>query len=486
MAQPESDLPVARQGAGSAGFDEMHHAGMCRAPYAMIRDWLKDLPPDLLRRKHEEAELLFRRVGITFAVYTEGGNPERTIPFDIIPRVLDAEEWAFLERGLRQRVRALNAFLVDVYQGREILRAGRIPEALILMNEGFRPEMQDFMPVHGAYTHIAGIDIVRLGPREFCVLEDNCRVPSGASYMLENREATMRLFPGLLGRHRVAPVSHYPEDLLETLRSVAPPHCPGEPAVALLTPGAFNSAYYEHSFLADEMGIEIVEGADLFIEDNTVFMRTTEGPRRIDVLYRRVDDDFLDPLTFRADSTLGVPGLFGAYRAGNVTLANGVGAGIADDKSVYPYVPEMIRFYLGEAPLLANVPTFDCSRAEDLAYVLAHLDELVVKEARGSGGYGMLIGPQASRAERDVFAARLRARPGDYIAQPTLALSSCPTYVESGIAPRHVDLLRPFVLVGKEIRIVPGGLTRVALREGSLVVNSSQGGGTKDTWVLEA
>lgn len=484
MARPEGDLPAAGQGERAAGFDEMHHAGACRAPYATIRDWLDALPPGLLRRKHEEAELLFRRVGITFAVYAEGGNPERTIPFDIIPRVLDAAEWAFLERGLRQRVRALNAFLVDIHQGREILRAGRIPETLILLNEGFRPEMQDFMPVHGAYTHVAGIDIVRLGPREFCVLEDNCRVPSGVSYMLENREATMRLFPGLLGCHRVAPVSHYPEDLLDTLRSVAPPQCPGEPAVALLTPGAFNSAYYEHSFLADEMGVEIVEGADLFVDDNIVFMRTTEGPRRIDVLYRRVDDDFLDPLTFRPDSTLGVPGLFGAYRAGNVTLANAVGAGIADDKSVYPYVPEMIRFYLGEAPLLANVPTFDCARAEDLAYVLAHLGELVVKEARGSGGYGMLIGAQASRAEREAFAARLRARPGDYIAQPTLALSTCPTYVESGIAPRHVDL-RPFVLVGKEIRIVPGGLTRVALRAGSLVVNSSQGGGTKDTWVLD-
>jgi uncharacterized circularly permuted ATP-grasp superfamily protein len=468
----------------SAGFDEMHHAGACRAPYEIIRDWLEGLPPDFLLRKHAEAELLFRRIGVTFTVYSEGGDLERTIPFDIIPRVLDADEWAFLERGLRQRVRALNAFLVDIYNGREILRAGRIPQAPILLNASFRPEMQNFTPVHGAYTHVAGIDIVRLGPREFYVLEDNCRVPSGVSYMLENREAMTRLFPGLLGHHRVAPISHYPEELLDTLRSVAPPHCPGDPTVALLTPGIFNSAYYEHSFLADEMGIELVEGADLFIDDNIVFVRTTEGPRRVDVLYRRVDDDFLDPLTFRSDSTLGVPGLFGAYRAGNVTLANAVGTSIADDKSIYPYVPEMVRFYLGEEPLLANVPTFDCGRAEDFSYVLSHLEDLVVKEARGSGGYGMLVGPQASAAERETFAARLRARPGDYIAQPTLALSTCPTYVESGIAPRHVDL-RPFVLVGKKIHIVPGGLTRVALREGSLVVNSSQGGGTKDTWVLE-
>jgi uncharacterized circularly permuted ATP-grasp superfamily protein len=467
-----------------AQFDEMHEDGVCRAQYAMIRRWLDDLPPQQLALKQHEAELLFRRIGITFAVYTEGGGPERLIPFDIIPRVLDAAEWDFLARGLRQRVRALNAFARDVYHRREILASGRIPAALILHNDGFRPEMQDFDPALGVYTHIAGIDIVRLGARDFCVLEDNCRTPSGVSYMLENREAMMRLFPGLLARHRVAPVSHYPEELLDTLKSVAPVNCPAEPKVALLTPGAFNSAYYEHSFLADEMGVELVEGADLFVDDTIVYMRTTEGPKRIDVLYRRLDDDFLDPLTFNADSTLGAAGLFAAYRAGNVTLANAVGAGIADDKSIYPYVPEMIRFYLGEEPLLANVPTYDCGRAEDLAYVLAHLEDLVIKEARGSGGYGMLIGPCANRAEREEFARKLRATPTSYIAQPTLALSTCPTCVESGIAPRHVDL-RPFVLVGKEIRIVPGGLTRVALRAGSLVVNSSQGGGTKDTWVLE-
>jgi uncharacterized circularly permuted ATP-grasp superfamily protein len=468
----------------TAAFDEMFHQGVCRPPYQAIENWLRSVPPELLARKHHEAEILFRRLGITFNVYSEGGNPERTIPFDIIPRILDVEEWAFLEQGLRQRVKALNAFLRDIYHEQEILRAGRIPEAHILLNEGYRPEMQGFMPPEGVYTHVAGIDVVRLGERDFCVLEDNCRVPSGAAYMLENREAMMRLFPDLLARHRVAPVSSYPEELRDTLRSVAPPHCPAEPTIVLLTPGMFNSAYYEHQLLADEMGIELVEGVDLFVAENTVFMRTTEGPRRVDVIYRRLDEQFLDPLTFRPDSLLGVPGLFGAYRAGNVTLANAVGSGIADDKSVYPYVPEMIRFYLGEEPLLANVPTYDCRNPDDLAFVLAHLDELVVKEARGAGGYGMLIGPQASRAERDAFAERLRARPGDYIAQPTLALSTCPTYVEAGIVPRHVDL-RPFVLMGKEIRIVPGGLTRVALREGSLIVNSSQGGGTKDTWVLE-
>ncbi|HEX4191822.1 MAG TPA: circularly permuted type 2 ATP-grasp protein, partial [Stellaceae bacterium] len=305
------------------------------------------------------------------------------------------------------------------------------------------------------------------------------------SYMLENREAMMRLFPDLYARHRIAPVSHYPEELHDTLRSVAPENCEGEPTIVLLTPGANNSAYYEHSFLADEMGIELVEGVDLVVEDNIVFMRTTEGLRRVDVIYRRLDDDYLDPLTFLPDSLLGTPGLFSAYRAGNVTLANAVGAGIADDKSIYPFVPEMIRFYLGEEPILANVPTWRCAEESDLRYVLDHLPELVVKETHGSGGYGMLVGPHAARAEIERFAERLKARPQDYIAQPTLALSTCPTFVESGIAPRHVDL-RPFVLAGKEIRIVPGGLTRVALRDGSLVVNSSQGGGTKDTWVLES
>jgi uncharacterized circularly permuted ATP-grasp superfamily protein len=465
-------------------FDETGGVEALRPQYEHIRRWLQETPGDVLDLKRREAELLFRRIGITFAVYNVGGDPERLIPFDIIPRVLDAEEWSLLSRGLSQRVKALNAFIRDVYHGREILRAGHVPETLILHNEGFRAEMQGFEPSQAVYTHVAGIDLVRTGPRDFYVLEDNCRTPSGVSYMLENREAMMRLFPDLLARHRIAPVSHYPEELLETLKSVAPPHCEREPVVAVLTPGSSNSAYYEHSFLADEMGVELVEGADLFVDGNIVYMRTTEGPRRIDVLYRRIDDDYVDPLTFHPGSLLGTPGLFNAYRSGNVTLANAVGAGIADDKSVYRYVPEMIRFYLGEEPILRNVPTYCCWQKDDLAYVLAHLDELVVKETRGSGGYGMLIGPQASRAEREVFAAKLAAHPGDYIAQPTLALSTCPTFVESGIAPRHLDL-RPFVLVGKKVHIVPGGLTRVALKEGSLVVNSSQGGGTKDTWVLE-
>ena len=467
-------------------FDEMGSADGVRAAYAAVAAWLDATPGDVLAAKRAEAERLFRRIGITFAVYTEGVDTERLIPFDIIPRVIGAQEWAFLERGLTQRVRALNLFLADVYGARDIIRAGKIPERSILLNPAFRAEMQDLAVPGGVYTHIGGIDVVRCGPDDFYVLEDNCRTPSGVSYMLENRDVMMRLFPDLFAKSAVAPIGRYPEDLLETLRSAAPPACDGEPSVVLLTPGQFNSAYYEHTFLADEMGVELVEGADLVVEDGRVFMRTTQGLKRVDVIYRRIDDDFLDPLAFRKDSVLGAPGLMAAYREGGVTLANAPGAGIADDKAIYRYVPEMIRFYLGEEPILKNVPTYDCSEPDQLAYVLDHLAELVVKEARGSGGYGMLVGPHATKAQRAAFAEKLRAAPDVYIAQPTLALSTCPTFVEAGIAPRHVDL-RPFVLVGADrIRITPGGLTRVALKEGSLVVNSSQGGGTKDTWVLRA
>jgi uncharacterized circularly permuted ATP-grasp superfamily protein len=470
-----------------AAFDEMWAAaGAARPAYGQLSAWLARTPVDILAAKREEAERLFRRIGITFAVYTEGGDPERLIPFDIIPRAIDADEWSTLERGLKQRVRALNAFLADIYDKREIIAAGYVPEALVLRNPAFLAAMQGFKPAGGIYTHIAGIDIVRTGPDEFYVLEDNCRTPSGVSYMLENRSVMMRLFPELFGENAVAPISRYPEDLLQTLRSVAPERCVGEPTVVLLTPGQYNSAYYEHSFLADEMGVELVEGPDLVVEDAIVYKRTTQGLRRVDVIYRRIDDEFLDPLVFRADSALGVPGLMAAYRQGNVTLANAPGAGVADDKAVYVHVPDMVRFYLGEEPLLKNVPTWDCAKPGGLAYVLDNLSELVVKEVRGSGGYGMLVGPHATKAQRETFAAKLKANPDGYIAQPTLSLSTVPTFVDEGIAPRHVDL-RPFVLCGaNEIRITPGGLTRVALRKGSLVVNSSQGGGTKDTWVLRS
>ena len=466
-------------------FDEMRDGELARATYAEIEAWIARTPLERLRQKSAEAELLFRRLGITFAVYGEGGDPERLIPFDIIPRIIAASEWRALSAGLEQRVRALNAFLADVYNERRILEAGIIPRALVLENEAYQPHMVGFRPPGGIYTHISGIDMVRTGPDDFFVLEDNCRTPSGVSYMLENREAMLRLFPKLCARHRLAPVNRYPEHLLATLKSVAPERAGPDPTVVILTPGSFNSAYYEHCFLADEMGVEVVEGADLFVESDVVFMRTTAGPKRVDVIYRRIDDDFLDPECFRPDSLVGLPGVIRAYKAGNVTLANAPGAGIADDKAIYPYVPDMVRFYLEEEPRLANVPTYLCEREGERAEVLANLEKLVVKLARGSGGYGMMIGPHADADMRAEFARRIQDKPGDYIAQPTLALSTVPTLAPGGIAPRHVDL-RPFILFGRpEITMVPGGLTRVALREGSLVVNSSQGGGTKDTWVLE-
>jgi uncharacterized circularly permuted ATP-grasp superfamily protein len=472
-------------------FDEMHGAPAesppeVRSGYTAVRRWLEETPPALLDARRAQAELLFRRIGITFAVYGEAEAEERLIPFDIIPRILTQAEWAGLERGLAQRVRALNAFLADIYGPRECIRAGIVPADLVLRNPAFRLEMVNQPPPHGIYVHIAGVDLVRTGPDDFYVLEDNCRTPSGVSYMLENREVMMRLFPDLFASHRVAPVETYPDALLGILRSTAPAQGPADPTVVLLTPGLHNSAFYEHSCLADKLGVELVEGRDLFVQDEVVFMRTTEGPKRVDVIYRRIDDDFLDPLVFRPDSALGVPGLMGAYHAGNVTLANAPGAGAADDKAIYSYMPEIVRFFTGEAPILKNVPTWRCREPEALALVLDRLPQLVVKEVNGSGGYGMLVGPTASKAEIEAFRARLIAEPDNFIAQPTLALSTCPTFVDSGVAPRHVDL-RPFVLSGAdEVRITPGGLTRVALKEGSLVVNSSQGGGTKDTWVLDA
>ena len=464
-------------------YDEMHAPdGGVRAHYATFADWLSRQPDEALRAKRAEADNLFHRVGITFAVYGEQEGAERLIPFDIVPRILSGAEWNRLEAGLVQRVRALNAFVHDVYHGQDILRAGLVSARQVFCNPQYRPEMQDMDVPGGIYAHIAGIDVVRAGEGEFYVLEDNLRVPSGVSYMLENRKMMMRLFPELFARHRVAPVEHYPDVLRDNLAGVAPAGV-ADPVVVVLTPGAHNSAYFEHAFLAQQMGVELVEGQDLFVRDGFVWMRTTQGPQRVDVIYRRIDDDFLDPLVFRPDSALGVPGLMAAYRAGRVTVANAIGTGIADDKSIYPYVPDMIRFYLGEEPLLANVPTRVLRRPEDLAYTLDHLHELVVKEVHGAGGYGMLVGPASTAAEREEFRQRILDAPEKYIAQPTLSLSTCPTFVEQGIAPRHIDL-RPFVLSGREVRIVPGGLTRVALREGSLVVNSSQGGGTKDTWVL--
>ncbi|MFM1924662.1 MAG: hypothetical protein RIT44_468 [Pseudomonadota bacterium] len=479
-------------------FDEMYSrlpaagdAGEVREHYLAYARWLQAQDSQAMAARREEAEMIFRRVGITFAVYgdkdEDGSGTERLIPFDLIPRVIAAKEWKSMEAGLVQRVTALNRFIHDVYHDQEILKSGVVPREQIERNAQFRPEMVGVKVPNQIYSHISGIDIVRApdaqGNGEYYVLEDNLRVPSGVSYMLEDRKMMMRLFPELFSQHRVAPVAHYPDLLLETLRASSPATT-AEPTVVVLTPGMYNSAYFEHAFLAQQMGVELVEGQDLFVKDRFVYMRTTRGPQRVDVIYRRVDDDFLDPQVFRPTSTLGCAGLMEAYKAGHVAICNAVGTGVADDKSIYPYVPDMIKFYMGEEPILKNVPTFQCRKPDDLKYTLANLKDLVVKEVHGAGGYGMLVGPASSQAEIEKFRAALLANPEGYIAQPTLSLSSCPTFVDSGIAPRHIDL-RPFVLSGRTVQMVPGGLTRVALKEGSLVVNSSQGGGTKDTWILQ-
>jgi len=467
-------------------FDEMlNEDGTPRAAYAAYFKWFSEQDGTHLKQKARDAEEFFRRTGITFAVYGEDEAEERLIPFDIIPRIVSAREWNKLSRGIEQRVRAINAFLQDIYHRQEIVRAGRLPVELLEKNDAFVSQMIGFTPPGGVYTHIVGIDLVRTGPDDFVVLEDNARTPSGVSYMLENRETMMNMFPELFSSIRVRNVSDYPKNLRASLSSVAPPACKGDPVVAVLTPGIHNSAYFEHAFLADQMGAELVEGHDIRIVDGRVAMRTTRGYQPIDVLYRRLDDDYLDPLIFRSDSVLGIPGIFDLYRAGRITIANAPGTGIADDKAIYSYMPDIVEFYTGERPILKNVDTWRCSEKDSLAYVLDHLSELVVKEVHGSGGYGMLIGPAASKKELAQFRAKLIAKPANYIAQPTLALSTIPIFANSGLAPRHVDL-RPFVLVSPDkIDITPGGLTRVALRKGSLVVNSSQGGGTKDSWVVD-
>jgi uncharacterized circularly permuted ATP-grasp superfamily protein len=468
-----------------AAFDEMRPAdGEIRAPYAGYDAWLKQQEPRQLIDNARDAEEVFRRTGITFAVYGEQEAAERLIPFDIVPRILSGREWRRLAQGIEQRVIAINAFLDDIYHRQEIVRAGRMPIELIAGNEAFLPEMIGVKPPGGVYTHIVGTDIVRTGENEFLVLEDNARTPSGVSYMLENRETMMQLFPELFHDIKVRPVANYPELLRESLAAVSPSGSGHSPTIAVLTPGIYNSAYFEHAFLADQMGVQLVEGSDLRVIDGAVAMRTTLGYQRVDVLYRRVDDAFLDPLTFKPDSALGVPGIMDVYRAGRITIANAPGTGIADDKAIYSYMPDIVEFYTGRKPILSNVPTWRCSEPSSLKYVLEHINELVIKEVHGSGGYGMLVGPAASKKETEAFREKLVAKPGNYIAQPTLALSTVPILTEKGLAPRHVDL-RPFVLVSDRVRIVPGGLTRVALKEGSLVVNSSQGGGTKDTWVLD-
>ena len=465
-------------------FNEMREPdGGVRPAYAALAELLDNLSIDSLVTKQNAADELFRRLGITFAVYAEGGSTERLIPFDLIPRILDRSEWELVERGCLQRVKAINVFLYDIYHDQEILKAGLIPPELVLLNSAFRPEMHGVDLPNDVYAHVAGIDLIRTGQRDFFVLEDNMRTPSGVSYVLENREIMMRLFPEAFAGQSISPVGNYPERLLENLRAVAPGGA-DDPVVVLLTPGRYNSAYFEHVFLAEQMGVELVEGGDLFVRDGHVWMRTTEGPVKVDVIYRRIDDEFMDPLAFLPDSMLGVPGLLSVVRSGRVALANALGTGVADDKAMYVYVPRMIEFYLGEHAILNNVHTYMLREPKQRQHVLNNLENLVVKEVQGSGGYGMLIGPASTAAEREAYKARVLQNPDNFIAQPTLSLSTAPTLRDGKIAPRHVDL-RPFVLSGKETSVIPGGLTRVALREKSLVVNSSQGGGTKDTWVLE-
>jgi len=464
--------------------DEMFLAdGTVRPEARLLLETLQSLEEGHLQRSQRAAERMLLQMGITFNVYGEAGGAERIFPFDLIPRIVPAAEWDRMERALKQRIRALNAFIDDIYHDQRILKDKVIPEEVIRSAASYRPQVHGINPPGGVWCHITGTDLIRHGDGELYVLEDNLRVPSGVSYVLENRDLMKRTFPEVFEGLRIRPVDDYPGNLLDTLESVAPAHCDEEPVVVLLTPGMYNSAYFEHTFLAQKMGIPLVQGSDLIVEDGIVWMQTTKGPCRVDVIYRRIDDDFLDPDVFRADSLLGVSGIVDAYRRGNVTLANAPGNGVADDKVVYAYVPDMIRYYEGEDAIIPNVPTYLCWRDADRQHVLQNLDKLVVKAANESGGYGMLIGPHSTKAEQADFADRINDNPRNYIAQPTLALSRVPTLIGDRLEGRHVDL-RPYVLYGKNIRVLPGGLTRVALRKGSLVVNSSQGGGSKDTWVL--
>ncbi len=467
-----------------AAYDEMFDAeGNARVQYGELYQRLLDMPAETLFERQQAADLMFLNQGITFTVYGDEEGTERIWPYDLLPRIITSDEWSRVERGLSQRITALNLFLKDIYHEGRILSEGVIPRALVYSCRHYRREMRGLKVPHDIYVSIVGTDLVRLPGGGFAILEDNLRVPSGVSYMLANRQVMKRVFPALFGSYGVRPIDHYGQALLSTLRALAP-ESRTDPTIVLLTPGVYNSAYFEHTFLARQMGIELVEGRDLLVHDNAVYMRTTGGLRRVDVIYRRIDDDFLDPLAFRTDSTLGVPGLLNAYRAGNVSLANAIGTGIADDKALYAYVPGIIAYYLGEEPILPNVETYLLVDDAQRGYVLEHLEELVVKAVGESGGYGMLIGPYSTAAQREEFREAIIANPRNYIAQPTLALSRAPCVIDGQIEARHVDL-RPFILHGERVTIVPGGLTRVALRRGSLVVNSSQGGGSKDTWVLD-
>jgi len=480
----EDVLPLAQAAyLPGAAYDEMFDpAGSVREHYELLQHRMISLGAEELAERQRTLERSFLLQGVTFTVYGAESATERIIPTDLFPRILPAKEWSVIETGLTQRLLALNAFLADIYSDQKILKDGVAPKELVLGAPSYRREMQGLYVPHGAYANVCGSDLIRCPDGAFAVLEDNLRVPSGVSYMLANRDASRRTFPGVFRQAGVRPVERYPDLLLSTLKTLAPERR-SDPQVVVLTPGVYNSAYYEHAYLARLMGVPLLEGRDLVVHDNRVFMRTTSGLRRVDVIYRRVDDDFIDPLTFRRDSALGAAGLFNAYRAGNVVICNAPGAGVADDKAVYAFVPDIIRYYLGEDPILPNIETFLCREPSQLSHVLANLDKLVVKAVGASGGYGMLVGPHASAAEREAFADALKANPSNYIAQPTIQLSTAPCLVDGRIEPRHVDL-RPFILSGESVVVTPGALTRVALKRGSLVVNSSQGGGSKDTWVL--
>jgi uncharacterized circularly permuted ATP-grasp superfamily protein len=465
-------------------FDEMFTTdGQPRDHYRPLYERLQELPADELLRRQQAADLSFLHQGITFTVYGRDEGTERIFPYDLLPRIILPGEWDTIERGLKQRITALNMFLHDIYHNGKIIKDGIVPGDLIYSCQHYRREMRGLDVPRDVYVSVVGTDLIRLPDGSFVVLEDNLRVPSGVSYMLANRQVMRNVFPRIFANYGVRPIDNYGQALLSTLQALAPQGRP-DPTIVLLTPGVYNSAYYEHTFLARQMGVELVEGRDLLVHDGIVYMRTTAGVRRVDVIYRRIDDDFLDPLTFRSDSTLGVPGLFNAYRAGNVTLANAIGTGVADDKAVYTYVPDIIRYYLGEDPILGNVETYLCSDPKQCDHVLQNLDNLVVKAVGESGGYGMLVGPASTAEQRARFRELVQANPRNYIAQPTLTLSRAPCFIDGQVEARHIDL-RPYILYGRDVSIVPGGLTRVALRRGSLVVNSSQGGGSKDTWVLK-
>ena len=465
-------------------FNEIYDKKRVRPLYVPIMNWAKSLPESTIIKRKSEAENLFKKIGITFSVYNNYDMSERLIPFDMFPRILSKSEWLKLQKGVEQRALAINAFLNDIYHKGEILKAGIIPKKLIYQNPAYEIKMVGFKVPKKIYSPIIGTDIIRVDKKDFRILEDNCRTPSGVSYMIENREIMMRMFPELFQSLKIEPVENYPEILLDTLKSLTPKKCSKEPNIVILSPGPLNSAYYEHSFLADMMGVELVQGSDLYVDNGITYMKTTKGKEKVDIIYRRIDDQFIDPITFNKDSCIGVAGLFDSYKAGNVNICSAPGSGIADDKAVYTYMPQIIKFYLGENPVIDNIETWRCSEKKDLQHVLKNIKNLVVKEVHGSGGYGMLIGSQANIKQINAFKKKITENPDNYIAQPIISLSTVPIFKKKELSPRHVDL-RPFCLVGNnKLNLISGALTRVALKEGSLIVNSSQGGGVKDTWVL--